>query len=137
MAVQQFAVNHDTRSHAGTEGDDDKVLHAACRTIDHLALCRSVGIVRNSTLDTHTLADEFSQRHYTLPRQVRRILDAARIEIAVRRTAADANDITERDSFVLYQTFQTGAEHITILVDIRVLLRRDGITAKNLSFFIN
>ena len=127
MTVQQLTVNHDTRTYTGSQGDHDEVLHTACTTVDHLALRSRIGVVRDRAFHTHALADQLSKRHHTFPRQVRSLLDATRIEIGVRRTAADTYYITHRDTFVLYQAFQTCAEHVAVLVDIRILLRRNRI----------
>ena len=48
VTIQQLAIHHDTRSDAGTQCDDDEVLHAASYAIDHLADSGSIGIVGES-----------------------------------------------------------------------------------------
>ena len=57
MTIEQLTVNHNTRTYTGAESDDDEVLHAACGTVDHLALRCGVRIIRNGALNTHPLAD--------------------------------------------------------------------------------
>ena len=137
MTVEQLTVNHDTRANTGTEGDNDEVFHASSRTVYHLALRSRVGIIGDGTFDAHALANEFSQRHYPFPREVRSQLDAARIEITVRRTTTDTNDVRHRQSLVRHQALETGTEHIAVLIDIWVLRRRDRVPTEHFTFVIH
>ena len=89
MSVQQLAIYHDTRSYARTQGNNNEILHATGYTVDHLAQCRSIGIVRQGYWNiVQPLTEHLGQRHYTAvsPRQVRSKLNGTIIIITVGRT---------------------------------------------------
>ena len=97
MTVKQLSVNHNTRTHTGTQCDNDKILHTASHTVNHLADSSGIGIVGKRYGNAQCIAEQLSQGHYTIvsPRQIRSKLDSAVIIIAIRSTNTHGLDFLD------------------------------------------
>ena len=113
MTIEQLSVDDNARAYTSAEGNDDKVLHAACHTIDHLSDSCCIGIVGQCYRDVvQTLAEELRQGNHTVvsPGQVRSKLNRTLIIVAVRRTDTHCLDFLNAAYLVDndLQCFNTG-----------------------------
>ena len=85
VTINKLSVDHDTRAHAGAEGDDDEVLHTASHAIGHLADGCCIGVVGHCHGDaTETLGEHLGEWNDTLaPNEVGSVLDVASVVICV------------------------------------------------------
>ena len=93
VAIDELTIHYDAAAYACAEGDLDEVLHAACSTIGHLTDGGSVGIIGHGDGYTDGLLELFCQGYDTLPRQVGRVLDVARVVVAIGGADAHALDL--------------------------------------------
>ena len=77
MTIHQLTVDHDTRPHSGSEGDDDEVLHSTCHAINHLAHGSRIGVVGQRHRNAERLAEHVGQRHHPFPWQIRSIFNGS------------------------------------------------------------
>ncbi len=95
VAIDNLAVDHDTATHTGTQGNHDEILHTAGRAIRHFAHGCRIGVIGQRHGDAvHGLGQHLGKRNLlgAAPGKVRRILNLTLVEVTVRSTGADAAD---------------------------------------------
>src|SRR5690606_2989503 len=81
LTVEQHAVSDKARPQAGTERNDDEILHAFRGTINHFAHSRRVGVIRNDGGHIELLLQHVCEGYNPFPFQVGSPLDCSLVII--------------------------------------------------------
>ena len=132
MAIQHLSVHDHAAADTRSEGYHDEILHATGCSIGHLTHSGRVGVVGNLGGHAELLLQQLSKGNNTFPRQVRSLLNIARVVVGIRGTGADtANHLETADR--LYNLRCLLVQGIHVVVDVCVLLCLNGDTSQYLA----
>src|ERR1700720_3090546 len=101
----QVPVRHDSTTHAGSQCDHDKILHALCSAVCHFADCCCIGVIREQGLHLKFILYQLSQGQNTFPWKVWCIFDISGIIISIWSTYTNTAD-SAGTAYGLYQCQQ-------------------------------
>src|SRR3989339_38267 len=91
LPVKQFAIYYNATAQAGTQGNNNKILHLFRTPVNHLTNGSSIGIVGKVNRYTEMVFNQFAEFNLAFPSQICSAFDGTCIKIGIGRTNSNTH----------------------------------------------